>query len=97
MKKYIPNPADTREIELPRALEPLVENMARNVHEVWARTRISQGWAFGEKRDDKEKRHPCLIPYEHLSEKEKEYDRNTAIETIKFIIKSGFNITKRKP
>ena len=94
MKKYVPNPVDSTDVKLPMELESLVEEMAKNVHEVWAQTRISQGWSFGEERNDAEKKHPCLVPYEELSEEEKEYDRNTSIETIKLILKLGFKITK---
>lgn len=94
MKKYIPNPVDTKSVDLPKSLEPLVEEMSKNVHEVWAATRISQGWTYGKERNDAEKKHPCLVPYEELSEEEKEYDRNTSIETIKLILKLGFKITK---
>lgn len=75
-------------------LESLVEEMAKNVHEVWAQTRISQGWSFGEERNNVAKKHPCLVPYEELSEEEKEYDRNTSLETLKLIIKLGFKIIK---
>ncbi len=94
MKKYIPNPVDTKSVDLPKSLESLVEEMSKNVHEVWAATRISQGWTYGKERNDAEKKHPCLVPYEKLSEEEKEYDRNTSIETIKLILKLGFKITK---
>lgn len=94
MKKYIPNPVDTKSVDLPKGLETLVEEMSKNVHEVWAQTRISQGWTYGEERNDTEKKHPCLVPYEELSEEEKEYDRNTSIETIKLILKLGFKITR---
>ena len=52
MKKYIPNPVDTKSVDLPKGLEPLVEEMSKNVHEVWAQTRISQGWTYGEERND---------------------------------------------
>lgn len=94
MKKYIPNPVDTKSVDLPKGLEPLVEEMSKNVHEVWAATRISQGWTYGEGRNDAKKKHPCLVPYEELSEEEKAYDRNTSIETIKLILKLGFKITR---
>ena len=52
MKEYIPNPVDTGHIQLPKELEYLVEEMAKNVHEVWSKTRIEQGWTYGKKRDD---------------------------------------------
>ena len=93
-KNYIPQPIDTTDVKLPEDLESLVEQMSKNVREVWAETRISQGWTFGEKRNDDLKTHPCLIPYEELPEEEKEYDRNTSIGTLKLIMKLGFRICK---
>lgn len=94
MKKYVPNPVDTTDVKLPMELESLVEEMAKNVHEVWAQTRISQGWSFGEERNDAAKKHPCLVPYEELCEEEKTYDRNTSVQTLKLILKLGFKITE---
>ena len=91
---YIPHPTDTSNIVLPEELEPLVEQMAKNVHEVWAEARIKQGWTYGEQRNDERKTHPCLIPYENLPEEEKDYDRNTSISTLKLILKLGFKINQ---
>lgn len=91
---YTPQPIDTTAIKLPKELNPLVEQMAKNVHEVWAAGRIADGWTYGATRDDAEKTHPCLVPYEELPESEKEYDRNTAIGTLKFILAQGFRINK---
>ena len=84
-----------RKSELPAALAPLTEALARNVHEVWAATRIAQGWRFGPERNDARKEHPCLIPYEELPEEERTYDRQTALETLKLIEHLGFEIRKR--
>lgn len=91
---YIPKPVDTNDVKLPEELKQLVEEMSKNVHEVWSETRIKQGWTYGKFRNDKLKTHPCLIPYEELPEEEKEYDRNTSICTLKLILKLGFNISK---
>lgn len=91
---YIPAPIDTQDVELPEALNGLIEKMACNVHEVWAQGRIAEGWTYGEQRDDKRKRHPCLVPYEELPEAEREYDRQTAVQTLKLILKLGFSIQK---
>ena len=91
---YIPNPIDTSDILLPEELNPLLEAMAKNVHEIWALERIHQGWTYGEKRADTLKQHPCLIAYEDLPEEEKVYDRNTSVETLKLILKLGFKISK---
>ena len=94
MKEYIPEPADTMGVKLPEDLLPLIEVMAKNVHEVWSQNRINDGWTYGPVRDDARKQHPCLIPYEELPESEKDYDRATSQETLKLILKSGFVISK---
>ena len=44
------------------------------------------------KKDAEKKTTPLLVPYNELAESEKEYDRNTALETIKLIIKMGYRI-----
>ncbi len=93
-KNYIPQPMDTADIQLPEDLTPLIEQMAKNVHEVWAQSRMEQGWTYGEERNDALKHHPCLVPYEELPEIEKAYDRDTALGTLKLISKLGFRITK---
>lgn len=85
---------DTSDVQLPQELNELVEEMAKNVHEVWAQSRISQGWTYGPERNDALKHHPCLVPYEDLPEVEKAYDRDTALGTLRLICKLGFKITK---
>jgi len=83
---YKPNPIDTSRVELPKELLELTEKIAENVHENWSVARIKDGWSYGELRDDDKKTTPCLVPYSELTEIEKEYDRITAIETLKLII-----------
>lgn len=91
---YLPQPMDTSDVRLPEELNELIEQMAKNVHEVWAQSRIDEGWVYGEERNDRLKQHPCLVPYEELPEIEKEYDRNTALGTLKLISKLGFKIVR---
>ena len=91
---YTPKPVDTSGIILSDDLLELTEKIAENVHDVWAQSRISQGWTYGEKRDDNKKTTPCLVPYKDLSEQERDYDRNTALETIKLIMALGYKISK---
>ena len=89
---YEPKPIDTVDVILPEELLSLTEKIAENVHDVWAAGRISEGWTYGEKKDAEKKVTPLLVPYSELPESEKEYDRNTALETIKLIIKMGYRI-----
>ena len=93
--QYIPQPIDTSAVQLPGKLDVLGELIAKNVHEVWAQSRMEEGWTYGKERNDELKQHPCLIPYEDLPEEEKAYDRNTAFGTLKLISKLGFKISKR--
>ena len=93
---YTPEPMDLSSVDLPESLIQLSERSAENVHEVWAKARMDEGWTYGGKRDDIHKKHPCLVPYDELPEEEKEYDRNTAMNTIKMVKKLGFRIEREE-
>ena len=95
MNTYTPKPIDTSDVELSEDILQLTELLAKNTHDVWSVGRIEQGWTYGEERNDEEKKHPCLIEYEERSDDEKLYDRNTALETLKCIIKLGYTIEKK--
>lgn len=94
MKKlnYQPKPVDTTDVVLSPELMALGELIAENVHEMWAESRMKEGWIYGPQRDDAKKTHPCLIPYGELPESEKAYDRNSSMETLKLITRLGFTI-----
>ena len=95
-RSYVPQPMDTSDVQLPEGMDMLVELMAKNVHEVWAQNRIKQGWRWGVERSDSLKTHPCHVAYEELPEEEREYDRCTALETLKLITKLGFKISSEE-
>ncbi len=91
---YNPSPIDTTNVKLPKELLELTEMIAENVHENWSKGRIAEGWTYGKVRDDEKKTTPCLVPYSELPEGEKEYDRNTALQTLKLIVALGYKIEK---
>jgi hypothetical protein len=91
---YQPKPIDTSKVTLPAEIVQLTELLAKNAHENWSKQRMSDGWRYGPKRDDVKKENPCLVPYEQLPESEKEYDRKTAMETLKTIQALGYGIGK---
>ena len=92
---YTPKPIDTGDIELDEELLALTEKIASNVHDVWAVGRMAEGWTYGKKKDTQNLKNPLLVPYEELPESEKDYDRNTALETLKLIVKLGYEIRKK--
>jgi hypothetical protein len=90
--KYEPHPIDTSGVALPEEIVELTELLARNTHENWARQRVEDDWRYGPRRDDERREHPGLVAYEELTEEEKDYDRRTALETIKAILSLGYRI-----
>lgn len=92
-KKKLINISDA---ELSDKILELSEKLARHVHNTWMAGRIADGWVWGEERNDELKTHPCIVPYEELSEEEKDYDRRTSQETLKFIIEQGYEIVKKE-
>lgn len=91
---YTPHPLDTSDVDLPEEIIALSEQLSENIHDVWAEGRIRDGWTYGEHRDDVKKCHPCLVEYDKLTEKEKDYDRNTMLQALKAIYTLGFKIVK---
>lgn len=94
-KVYRPEPLDLSDICLPECLISLTETIAENTHAIWARNRLSEGWTYGPVRDDVARKHPGLVPYSDLPENEKAYDRSTAMNAIKLIVKMGYSIEKK--
>ena len=90
----LPKLEELGDVKLPSELEKFIEDLAKQQHDVWAQSRMEQGWTYGPERNDQLKHHPCLVPYEELPEVEKAYDRDTAVGTLKLIQKLGFTITK---
>ena len=91
---YEPKPIETGGVQIPTELTALIEELAKHNHDLWAQQRIGEGWTYGTERNDVRKEHPDLVPYEELSEAEKEYDRNAAIGTIKVILSRGYRIVR---
>lgn len=91
---YEPQPIDLKSIPLTDELLELREAIAENAHEVWAASRMKEGWSYGRERDDTNKKHPDLVPYSSLPDSEKDYDRIMAMDTIKLVKRLGFNIVK---
>ena len=56
---YNPSPVNTQNVALPAKLLELTEQIAENVHENWALSRIREGWVYGPQRNDAKKTTPC--------------------------------------
>ncbi|XP_039597204.1 ryanodine receptor 3 isoform X6 [Polypterus senegalus] len=89
---YKPSPLDLSEVKLIPAQEVLVDKLAENAHNVWAKDRIKQGWTYGIQQDLKSKRNPRLVPYALLDERTKKSNRDSLREAIRTLIGYGYNI-----
>jgi len=68
---------------LPGYVEQVRDKLAENIHEMWAMNKIEAGWMYGDYRDDYEKYHPCLVPFDRLPGAERRYDIQLAENTLK--------------
>lgn len=91
---YQPNPLDTTAVRLPPEMLALAELLAKNTHDIWAKARLEEGWTYGPVRSDTEKTNPCLVPYEDLPEREKEYDRRINQELLAALYAMGYRVVK---
>lgn len=89
---YKPEPIDTFRLMIAPEIAQLSEMLAKNVHDNWAKLRIAEGWHYGPHRDDEKREHPNLVPYAQLTESERQYDRQTAVESIKALVAMGYTI-----
>ncbi|XP_029456052.1 LOW QUALITY PROTEIN: ryanodine receptor 3 [Rhinatrema bivittatum] len=89
---YKPTPLDLSEVKLLPAQEVLVDKLAENAHNVWAKDRIKQGWTYGIQQDIKTKRNPRLVPYALLDERTKKSNRDSLREAVRTFIGYGYNI-----
>lgn len=91
---WTPPPDESSSVQLPDFLAPLVERLAEKIHNRWAAKRLEEGWTFGPERNDKLRTTPNLVEYASLPEIEKEYDRATAIATMRNLYADGYRVTR---
>ncbi|KAM6961301.1 ryanodine receptor 3 [Aplochiton taeniatus] len=89
---YKPTPLDLSEVRLTLAQESLVDRLAENAHNVWAKDRVKQGWTYGIQQDVRSKRNPRLVPYALLDERTKKSNRDRLREAIRTLIGYGCNV-----
>uniref|UniRef100_A0A8C7G5S8 Ryanodine receptor 3 n=1 Tax=Oncorhynchus kisutch TaxID=8019 RepID=A0A8C7G5S8_ONCKI len=89
---YKPTPLDLSEEKLTAGHEVLVDKLAENAHNVWAKDRIKQGWTYGIQQDVKSRRNPRLVPYALLDERTKKSNRDSLREAIRTLVGYGYNI-----
>ncbi|XP_050357853.1 ryanodine receptor isoform X1 [Nymphalis io] len=89
---YKPAPLDLSAVTLTPKMDELVDQLAENTHNLWARERIQQGWTYGLNEDSDMHRSPHLVPYPKVDDAIKKANRDTASETVRTLLVYGYNL-----
>ena len=66
--------------------------LAKAEHERWCKERKADGWVYGKKRDNAKKIHPSLVPWEELSEEDKQKDVDVIQRIITLFDRIGLEL-----
>ncbi|XP_053365921.1 ryanodine receptor 2 [Clarias gariepinus] len=89
---YRPAPLDQSGVCLSIAQEALVEALAENEHNIWAREHIRQGWSYGPQQDIKGKRSPQLVPFSLLDESSRHRATESARNVLGTLLGFGYTV-----
>ncbi|CAF1123978.1 unnamed protein product [Adineta steineri] len=85
---YVPKAMDFNSVTMNREMQDLSEALARNAHEMWARELKVCLVAIGGGL------HPRLVPYELLTDTEKQKDLKFYQDLIKYLYICGYHVVK---
>jgi hypothetical protein len=78
-------PKEEISIDFPKKFDTLLSRVARSEHNRWNTFHYLNGWEYNKKRDDKAKRHPCLLPFS-------QFDTDDLKETYQYDVSALVNI-----
>lgn len=94
--EYYPQPLDVSSVNINPELMELIDLIAENAHDIWAVDKFKSGFTYAPAGNDgKEKDgnfNHYLLPYEMLSDQDKEPDRKMALQTIKLVKRLGYRL-----
>jgi hypothetical protein len=74
-----------------------VERLARMEHDRWCARHLLDGWRQGEVRDDVARTHPCIVPWEALTEHYRDNDRAAVRQIPELLALVGQRIVRDAP
>jgi len=87
---WTPPPPGPVDVKIPDSLHALIEILAEEAHDNWARQRLSEGWRYGRRLSRRRRTHPLLVPYSALTHAQQEADRVVAMGSVKVILRHGY-------
>jgi hypothetical protein len=74
-----------------------VEPLAIKEHDRWMQEKLDQGWTYGTVKDEVQRTHPSLVPWEELTEEDKDRDRDPVRDVPRMLAEAGFRIVRDTP
>lgn len=71
-----------------------LDQMASLEHSLWRQAKQADGWTYGEKRDDQQRTHPDLLPWEDLPAGEREKNYAMLRQLPALLARIGFQIER---
>lgn len=72
----------------------VLERLAEAAHKVWMKGKLRDGWKYGPATDKEQKIHNCLVPYDQLSEADKESDRDMVRGIPEILAAAGYKMVR---
>ncbi len=73
----------------------MLERLADAAHQVWMEGKLRDGWQYAPVTDKEKRLHSCLVPYDQLSEADKESDRDMVRGIPRILDIAGYKIVKK--
>lgn len=90
-------PFKVKDVVLSRGVLSMVNFIAQNSHEVWAKNKMLQGFVHGKDTNSLGiKQSPSLVPYDNLPAKERAKNRDTARQMLKTVFSMQFRVIPPK-
>ena len=89
---YTPMPIETNHVQLTNEMNTLIQKFSEQYHDSWAQLKQEANWNYGEQRDEENKRHPRLKPYNMLDNFEKETYKEPIRHALQALIALGWTI-----
>ena len=72
----------------------IAEDLAKMEHDRWVRDKERDGWRYGPERNDEQKLHPLMVPWEELPDEQRDKDRNPMRELPRILGRVGLQIER---
>ncbi|NPA27476.1 MAG: hypothetical protein GXN91_00295, partial [Epsilonproteobacteria bacterium] len=91
---------EEKDKEFPKEFNTLLSKLARAEHNRWSAFHYLNGWDYCKSRDDKAKRHNCLLPFSRFTTKEQKETYRYDIDSIQnipiYLAHAGYEIKREE-